>query len=39
MTATSKIIAIVDRVALGLMNVLALVGLPLVAAGMVAQSL
>ena len=35
---TSKIITIIDRVALGVMNVLALVGLPLVAVGMVAQS-
>ncbi len=36
---TTKIMTIVDRVALGVMNVLALVGLPLVAVGMVAQSL
>ncbi len=37
MTAT-KIIAIVDRFALSLMNILVLVGLPLVATGLVAQS-
>lgn len=36
---TTKIMTIVDRVALGVMNVLALVCLPLVAVGMVAQSL
>ena len=30
---------IVDRIALGLMNTMVLVGLPLVAFGMVAQSL
>jgi hypothetical protein len=36
---TAELIKIVDRVALGLMNTMVLVGLPLVAFGMVAQSL
>jgi len=39
MTATIKIMNVVDRIALSVMNVLALVGLPLVAAGLVVQSL
>ncbi len=38
MTATGMI-KIVDRFALGLMNVMVMVGLPLVAFGLVAQSL
>ena len=36
---TAELIKIVDRIALGLMNAMVLVGLPLVAFGMVAQSL
>jgi hypothetical protein len=36
---TAGLIKIVDRFALGLMNAMVLVGLPLVAFGMVAQSL
>ncbi len=38
MTASS-LITIVDRIALGVINVLVIVGLPLVAASMVVQSL
>jgi hypothetical protein len=38
MTATTQIIKLVDRFALGMMNILVLVGLPLVAAGLVVQS-
>jgi len=36
---TAGLIKIVDRLALGLMNAMVLIGLPLVAFGMVAQSL
>jgi hypothetical protein len=35
---TTKIMTFVDRIALGVMNAMALVGLPLVAAGLVVQS-